>query len=301
MDDLKQKLNEIINANNVLKQAYRLYHFNKKWVDIVNKDVADKTYIEKFSQSILYVLTCSSVWSNQLSYLKPQLLSKLNQVFPHETIKDIKFRTTSSKEIAKFKQDILSDQSNNESVSIKQEIPETLEKSDIPWDNGHGIGVDLLTKIERVYAKDLQLKRVRKNSGWTSCKRCGGQIKGLNELCPVCLSAIHQNNENKIIQYIKEVPWAKYQDFKAQYRQITEQEFQRVRQDYKEQLRQDIYKKVGLYLKEVNTAYRQHIINELNTYVMLATLLQPQFITEEITRKKIGKRVFDILFDSPSV
>lgn len=297
MDDLKNTIQHLLSSNMALKKAYQLYYLNIKWSEIVNRDIADKTFIERISRSVLYVLTCSSVWSNQLSFLKPQLLVKMRENLKIEDIRDIKFSTTSLQEIQRLKLEIIGSEFGEEAFVINEQDREYLEQQEIPWDNEQGIAEDLHGKLQRIYQKDKFLKLHKEQIGWKPCIICGGLVKTDNKVCSICFSKIQKEKHSRIIQYLKEVPWANYRDFQLNNKNISEQEFINVKEDYKEQLKEGIYKKTGLYVKEYSKDYKEYVKKELINYVMLATSLQPQFINEEIIKKKIGRRVFNILYE----
>ena len=61
------------------------------WGKIIDEPIASQTEALKFYKGIIYVETASSVWANELTYLKKELIEKLNRRFDKPVVKDIKF------------------------------------------------------------------------------------------------------------------------------------------------------------------------------------------------------------------
>ena len=91
-----QKISGILNR--LLKQ-YGLegklieYTIAEKWEDIAGKIIASHTYPAGLHHRILYVIVDSSVWLQELTFYKKDLIEKVNNHFGKNIIKDIHFKT----------------------------------------------------------------------------------------------------------------------------------------------------------------------------------------------------------------
>ncbi len=65
---------------------------SKRWEEIVGEKVALHTKPDTISYRILTVYVDSSVWMQQLTFLKDNIVKKINEVTGRQIIKDIKFR-----------------------------------------------------------------------------------------------------------------------------------------------------------------------------------------------------------------
>ena len=61
------------------------------WEDEVGGPIAENTMPKSVSRGVLFVIAKSSVWVQELTLKKPEILKRLNQRLGGELIKDIKF------------------------------------------------------------------------------------------------------------------------------------------------------------------------------------------------------------------
>jgi len=64
----------------------------RDWSSIVGEPIASNTWPDQIRYKKLYLLVHNSVWLHQLTFLKPSLIHKLNDVADMEFITDIVFR-----------------------------------------------------------------------------------------------------------------------------------------------------------------------------------------------------------------
>lgn len=64
----------------------------RDWVSIVGEPIASNTWPDQIRYKKLYLLVHNSVWLHQLTFLKPTLIQKLNQVAGAEVVTDIVLR-----------------------------------------------------------------------------------------------------------------------------------------------------------------------------------------------------------------
>jgi hypothetical protein len=70
-------------------KSYSLFN---AWREIVGKTIALQTQPRSLRNQILFVDVSHSTWIQQLQFLKPQLLEKLNAFLGEPSIRDIRFR-----------------------------------------------------------------------------------------------------------------------------------------------------------------------------------------------------------------
>lgn len=63
----------------------------KLWPQAVGPQIASKTKPDSFKNGILFVKTVSSVWVQQLHFVRQDILDKFNQLSSKQTIKEIRF------------------------------------------------------------------------------------------------------------------------------------------------------------------------------------------------------------------
>ena len=81
-----------------VRSAYRLhgrdkeYEALKRWPEIVGSRIAEHTEPLYIVDHHLYVSAKGSVWCQELSFCKNEIIEKLNEIIGHRLIKDIKFK-----------------------------------------------------------------------------------------------------------------------------------------------------------------------------------------------------------------
>jgi hypothetical protein len=70
----------------------REYLLQQYWTEIVGDHMAHHTWPDSIRHNKLYLLVENSTWMQQLLYLKPELLSKINAAAEGEPLTDIVFR-----------------------------------------------------------------------------------------------------------------------------------------------------------------------------------------------------------------
>ena len=88
-EELAQVLCRALTRMGLTDQARRL-HMGRLWTQIVGPQVAARTAVQSFSRGVLWVKAASPTWQNELSYLKVDILSKLNGLLDKGTVKDLK-------------------------------------------------------------------------------------------------------------------------------------------------------------------------------------------------------------------
>lgn len=69
--------------------AYRLW---QQWNDVVGPAIAENTRPEAMKGKLLLVHVSSAPWMQQLQFLKPKLIEKLNETIGKEVVGDIRFK-----------------------------------------------------------------------------------------------------------------------------------------------------------------------------------------------------------------
>lgn len=72
--------------------AMREYSLQQHWTEIVGEHIGHHTWPDSIRHRKLYLLVENSPWMQQLQYLKPELLSKINDATEGEPLSEIAFR-----------------------------------------------------------------------------------------------------------------------------------------------------------------------------------------------------------------
>ena len=64
----------------------------QQWKDVVGAAIAENTRPEAIKGKLLLVNVSSAPWMQQLQFLKPELIEKLNETLGKEVVGDIRFK-----------------------------------------------------------------------------------------------------------------------------------------------------------------------------------------------------------------
>jgi predicted nucleic acid-binding Zn ribbon protein len=73
-----------------LTDQMRRLHIGQQWSRAVGSHIAARTAVQSFGRGVLLVRAASSAWQNELSYLKADIIKKLNALLEQPTVKDIR-------------------------------------------------------------------------------------------------------------------------------------------------------------------------------------------------------------------
>jgi len=88
---LSQILPQVLKAME-LETAIRRREIRKIWKEVVGENISKRCQPQKIKDGVLFLKVHSSVWMNQLHYLKEEMIKSLNARLGGEIVKDIYFR-----------------------------------------------------------------------------------------------------------------------------------------------------------------------------------------------------------------
>lgn len=95
---MTQRIIEILAKNNNpsawIVKCYKLLNI---WNTVVDGRVGRQTEAVKIKNRVLYVMTTSSAWAQELTFLKKEIMKKFNEKAGEEAIKDIRFMAKGEK------------------------------------------------------------------------------------------------------------------------------------------------------------------------------------------------------------
>lgn len=156
----------------------------KAWPEAAGEFVARHLVALRFENGTLWVRSEDSVWSQQLTFLKPKLLEHLTAALKRTLVRDIRLSTMSP----------LADSH----AGLDRELQESrrpLPKVQLPRDEIAAIEAKALEVIRdpnlahrwaNVEARVRSVHLARKNVGGRPCRRCGVICAQAGSLCPVC-------------------------------------------------------------------------------------------------------------------
>jgi hypothetical protein len=75
-----------------LRDKAREYQALKQWKDIVGERIAEHSRPLYIAENHLFVKTDGSVWSQEISFLKNEILKNINDFLGFQAVKDIRYK-----------------------------------------------------------------------------------------------------------------------------------------------------------------------------------------------------------------
>jgi len=150
------------------------------WDSVVGEQMAKVAQPEFVRDGCLFVITKSSVWANELTFYKKDIITKLNARVGVTVIKEIVFKVG---KISRSKRTAATGERsspNLDGIKLTDEelksIDETIQVSDEET-------AEALKKAMRAF---VRMEKWKKAQGWTPCSQCGSLQNAASGTCPVC-------------------------------------------------------------------------------------------------------------------
>ncbi|HXG23207.1 MAG TPA: DUF721 domain-containing protein [Chthonomonadales bacterium] len=155
------------------------------WAHVTGPQVAAASEAAGVRDGVLIVRTRSSVWSQQLSFMKATILAELNKRIGKPVLRDIVFRAEGLPEPAPA--ETAPEMPTEEELGAVQLPPaEEAALRDELTHLQNIADVSLRERLSRCIARDRRLRHWRLQHGWRVCRECTAVHKSEDELCPIC-------------------------------------------------------------------------------------------------------------------
>ena len=223
----------------------------------------------------LVIVTSSSGWSQQLSFLSPEILRALGGIPQAAGISRLRFRVgrhapargrTAPQQAAHVQP--------RRSLGAEPEPAASLDEA-----------------LERIRLRFEQNRDAKRAHGWKSCSRCGVTILG-GMHCAPCAGSIAAEQEVAVQRLMYDAPWLGYGGTAALIEMLTVEEYERIRHALLER-----WWTLLLRVKadgRVSTDGRERRI--ASSYVLLHTGWEPQRITPAVVRNILGDDLMTFLY-----
>lgn len=94
--ELKDLIKKFIEASPKIAKPLQEYRATELWDSVVDERISRHAKPLRIKNGILTVTTSSSVWAQELRYVKEEILKKLNEKVGKNVVRDIRFRAGDS-------------------------------------------------------------------------------------------------------------------------------------------------------------------------------------------------------------
>lgn len=178
------------------------------WPKIVGKSIAANVFPVKLEFKKLFLNASHPAWANQLTYMKRDLIEKINSYMGEFLVEEIIF-TQMKADILKVDDEESGKDNDAESITVELEEKDLEEAREAVKEIKDD---DIRAAMLRVYENDKRLKKYRISKGWIECPKCGTLIGQQEGLCSDCKRIEEKKRLESIRQYLVDIPWSRYCD-----------------------------------------------------------------------------------------
>lgn len=244
------------------------------WPAIVGPDVAKNSRPLEISRGALLVLTRSSAWSQQLSFLSVQILAAVAEKTGKTDIERVRFRV---------------------GRLAPAGTSARVRRAALPAHAAHPreIAVTLDEAVRRFRADVTDAQRAKAAAGWKECEKCGtGVLPSAGSLCVTCVNARAEARDAAVARLLFDVPWLGYGGIAELVNDLTLTEYETVRTRLLSRW-WDALSRVRRSGRRTMTP-RERLI--ASSYVLLKSGVDPERIAPAVVRDLLGDELHDIIY-----
>lgn len=259
------------------------------WERAVGAQIARRSRPTKLNAGVLTVLTASSAWSDELTFLAPNIIEALQRSVPVAKLRRLRFMVASGRtklvlEGARFR---------GRSMAVKQ------QNVLIPATNEPPIGVeeDASATVARLAHLQRSLDEWRDRAGWRTCIACQRRFLAESSaalLCAPCAGARRKREEATIERAMMQAPWLTARELRQQLPDFKPAAYQRTRQRLLTRWQFDIAA-AERRLRRANVTPEDRVIAW--SYLMLLTGKPERDIGRAVARDLLGLPWTSALFE----
>ena len=174
--------------DNELKEPLRPRTAAAIWADVVGPEIAAATTAETVRSGVLFVRVKSNVWSNELTFYKQDIVTRLNKRLGGKSIVDIHFKTTGPKMPSQVP---LADSTHGPTDGELREITprgalaEQAERRTAIGDP------EADRRLRGTLSRIARTNEWKRERGWVQCARCAtlfepSSARPQQLICPLC-------------------------------------------------------------------------------------------------------------------
>jgi hypothetical protein len=168
-----------------MRETLRQFAACAVWPEATGSKIAAVSKAETIRSGVMFVSVKSSAWANELSYCKPDIISKINKILGRQVVFDIHFKVASSGTFRKEQPPEKIDPPTDEALKDFS-ASGALALSPSPGAADQSMSEHIRLVTERV-AKVMEWKKA---NGWLPCSICEAlcdpKDRSKDGVCPVC-------------------------------------------------------------------------------------------------------------------
>lgn len=184
------------------------------WNKLRSGDLKYHTKADSFKNGILFINVSSSVWAQQLFFLKRKFLKELNKEIGKNIVKDIRFQCgpINQEEVKVVKSKNLDNivLENSEINKIKEAVELVKEEK-------------LRNIFKKILIKNKKFQKSRKEKGWKTCSYCFSLYDPHESKCPYC------QLEKEVSQLLLGSPYLTYEQCCEHFPDFLPEQYEKIK------------------------------------------------------------------------
>ena len=247
------------------------------WGALVGDQLAQATRPIAINGDTLIVATQSSVWSEHLAFLEPQILAGLHEHEPTRSLARVRFRTSRN---ASERRPAARAQAGGGGTRTPPHAPSAVRPA-----------ATLEEALDRLRQHVTAAQQAKLTRGWKCCVSCKVALSR-GTLCAPCTAARDERRAQTVHRILYEAPWLGYAGTAAVVEGLTRDEYERERREALARWSTTLarVKQSGQLAPDL----RERRI--ASSYVILHTGRAPEDITPAIVRNLLGDELHALLY-----
>jgi predicted nucleic acid-binding Zn ribbon protein len=267
------------------------------WPDAVGADVARRTRAAGFRDGTLTVLTPSSAWSHQLTFLAPTIIERLRERCPGVDLRRLRFVVATGRSRLLLRGDAATRASNAQSKAGSKEPAASgaIEKAaDASVDDDIPASDDLEGVLARLRRAQARLDERRTRAGWRRCNACGcwTDDRAVAPRCAVCRQQARAAADGAIAGSLAGAPWLTHVQLRRELPAADARSYARVRRALMTRWEQQLFHARARLRRDAIDASDRVVAW---SYVMLATQRRQEDVSDAMLASVIGRHWGDAL------
>jgi hypothetical protein len=191
MEELKNILKDTLKQRKIYKRVIESLVF-VIWDEVIGEKLCKYTCPSYLKNGVLFVNVPNSMWSHHLSFLKPDIIERINTKIGNMVVKDLRFKLGTinySNRTVSFKEN----ERNLNDIYLTAE-----EDSKIDRMLSHLKDEELRRLLKSIISIDYKNKKWMEQNNWKRCKNCRRYYKSKRDVCAVCASSIYNKTNTSI-------------------------------------------------------------------------------------------------------
>lgn len=248
------------------------------WAEIVGAKVSQNSHPSRVADGALMIVTRSSAWSHQLSFLADHVLRAVSARLPAAGIERLRFR------VGRLPQ-------------RRGLTPARLPARGIRKPEERPAPNTVAEALERFRSDVERHRRSRRAEGWKECRSCGAFLEPPAQgLCQACAAARSQAIGEATARLLFEAPWLGYAGTAALVEGLNEREYQRLRSAMLAHWWRALARAKAT--NQLSRDGRERLI--ASSYVLLRSKLPPEEIVPATVRSILGDELHKLLYGEPA-